>query len=146
MKDNKIEIKFENKTIKSDKLIATTKNDEQSNILEQFILGEWQLEELIMATNNLDNLLAENIYQRLTPEQQSLLDNIKEKEKELQTEFIANLNPEERKLYQLLNNLPDQSLSNNSNSTNKAEPEAKSNDTAQQTNKVVNINKYRNSN
>ena len=131
---DKIKIKLEDETIKSNKIIATTKNEQQNNILEQFIVGNWNLEELITAKTNFKQLINKHIYQSLSEQEKSTLDNIREKQKEIEKEFISNLTTKEKKLYHQLDNFT-------------LLQEEQNNDLNQQNlDNVVSLDKYRNSN
>ena len=131
---DKIKIKLEDETIKSNKIIATTKNEQQNNILEQFIVGNWNLEELITAKTNFKQLINKHIYQSLSEQEKSTLDNIREKQKEIEKEFISSLTTKEKKLYHQLDNFT-------------LLQEEQNNDLNQQNlDNVVSLDKYRNSN
>ncbi|MBM7556723.1 hypothetical protein [Halanaerobacter jeridensis] len=141
---DKIEINLGEENFKCNKMIATVKSDNHANMLEQLVAGSWTLGELITAKSNFENILDQQIYQSLTPEQQSLLDSIEEKEQKMQKNLVENLTAEEKELYQQLND-----LSFNRSSTNKkikkANKSKKNDPSNNQGDKVVDLNEYRSS-
>ena len=141
---DEIKIELDNETIKSNKIIATTKNEQQNNILEQFIVGNWNLEELITAKTNFKQLINKHIYQTLSEQEKSILDNIRKKQKEIEKEFISNLTTKEKKLYHQLDNF---SL-DQQDQINNLEQKNSRHQSKEQHNKdnVVSLDKYRDNN
>lgn len=147
---DKIEINLGDEQFNCNKMIATVKSDEHTNMLEQLVAGNWTLGELITAKSNFENILEQQIYKSLSPQQQSLLDNIEEKEQEMQEALLQNLTAEEKELYHQIHNLslnssvPHQKINeSNTKQSNSAKQSETTNETE---NKVVNLNEYRSSN
>ena len=147
---DKIEINLGDDGITCDKMIATVKSSERNNMLEQLVAGNWTLEELITAKSNFEKLLEQQIYKSLGPQQQSLLDNIEEKETEMKENLLKNLTSEEEELYEHLHGfshdktkISEKLDKTKQNNPPKSDQTTSSSDEDQD--KVVNLNEYRKS-
>lgn len=143
---DKIKIDLGSDEISCNKMIATVKNDQHNNMLEQFVAGSWTLEELITAKSNFAKLLEEQIYKSLAAPEQSLLDNIQEKQQAMEENLKESLTTEERELYQKLYPLSySESIkyqAQNKSAANNSKQDQQ-NSAATTKDKVVNLNEYR---
>ncbi|GAB6098720.1 hypothetical protein JCM16358_05990 [Halanaerocella petrolearia] len=101
---NKVKIIFPNgETIQCDKLIASLRNNDTFDELEQLFIGDWNLEQLVETKSILNQIFSEQIRERLSPEDKMLLERIKAKEQEEKESFIEELSDKEQKLYKQVN-------------------------------------------
>ncbi|GAB6136986.1 hypothetical protein [Halanaerobaculum tunisiense] len=105
---NKVKITFPNgETIQCDKLIASLRNNDTVEGVEQLFIGDWSLNQLVETKFILNEIFNDQIKEQLDPAQRSLFEQILVKKKEREELFRQSLSDQEAELYRKISQEPE---------------------------------------